>query len=139
MTGSVDKEVIASLYIHFYADLADERTFIQFGSMYGAPPHDMSVFRSCITKLRSSPDDVKSARVAILPTQRALDEDVYMFRASGPGLDVERAMVDHEHLFEFLRKTTKITDLEFGDVKTLNNYKYVHSRLLHSCQLRKVS
>lgn len=43
MTGSVDKEVFAVQYTYSREILADDRTFIQYGSIFGAPPNDMSV------------------------------------------------------------------------------------------------
>lgn len=64
-----------------------------------------------------------------MPTKRALDEDVFLFNASGPDFDIDRAVTDHEYLFDFIRKISKIPDLQFGEVKTLATYRFVFSAI----------
>lgn len=59
-----------------------------------------------------------------MATKRAYEEDVYLFFAVGPGIDVDRAAVDQEYLFELIRKKSRIADLQFGGVKTVATYRF---------------
>ena len=59
----------------------------------------------------------------IMPTKRSIDEDVYFCGATGPGIDVDKAIADQEYFLSHIKKMTRISDLQFGDVKTLYSYR----------------
>ncbi|EIM90564.1 uncharacterized protein STEHIDRAFT_90412 [Stereum hirsutum FP-91666 SS1] len=84
---------------------------------YGSPPGDM---------------------LSIIATKRAFEEDVYLFFATGPGIDVERAVADREYLLDLIRKKTRIPDLQFGEIKTLATYRPNNFRVVDTFRKGRV-
>lgn len=60
----------------------------------------------------------------LVPTKRALTENVFYAVVNGPKLDVARALDDPEILFNFIRDITKKPELDFGEIKNLSSYRF---------------
>lgn len=68
-------------------------------------------------------------RISLVPTKRALTEDVFYTVVMGTDIDIPKALENQEILFKFIRNTTKRPGLEFGEIKNLSSYRFA----LHLC------
>lgn len=66
----------------------------------------------------------------MIPTRRALDENVFYILAAGPNIDAERAAVDKEYFFACVRRLSSNPALQFGEVKSLYSYRWVYYLLV---------